>query len=152
MEYTSYIETGRGPDQLDLLERRIKVAGAGGKEVYILAIPRGEYDASELKELCFDVEEVHSALNVNGTIDIVVAGDYKKAEDIGREIFTHTGQEVGCVKYSGESMSPFYLLIKKAIRAAKDRLSPVHTYDPSKDSTSAKIKELKDILEKSRSD
>jgi len=148
MEYTSYVDSGRGPDQFDVLRTVMEIPRKAGREVYVLAVPRGEYDLEKLKAACRDIPEASHAIHVNGTIDVVVDGDLKRAEEIGRRISACTGEPIGCVHYDGaeDGMINFYRKLKAAIRTAREAIEPVHTYDPTKDSIAARAATLRDSL------
>lgn len=149
MAYTSYVDNEMRPDQLDVLESMMEALRKDNKRVYVIAVPRGEYDLDRLKEVCRDIPEVRHAIPVSGTIDIVIGGDQKTAEEIGSRIASCTGEPIGCVEYTQpeEGMINFYRQLKAAIRAAREAVEQVHMYDPSSDSLAARAAALRKNLE-----
>lgn len=148
MQYTSYVDNGRGPDQFDVLRFMMEIIRKKGKTVYVIAVPRGKYDLEKLKADCSNIPEVRSAIAVNETLDIVVEGDQKAAEAVGKRIAECTDEPIGCVQYEGAEggMINFYRRLKAAIRTARESFEPVHTYDHSRDSIAAKAAALRENL------
>ncbi|MBW2980729.1 hypothetical protein KY360_04915 [Candidatus Woesearchaeota archaeon] len=148
MKHTSYAESGGvGPTQYDWLLQRLNATARVSKgPVYVVGIERVENDATAIRDMCKDIPEARRAMDVNGTVDVIVAGDSHKAEEVGRAIFRCTGQPVGGVRYDPEDEGVLYLNLRSAIKAAMRADSPFHEYDSSRDSLQAKTEEVRKEL------
>ena len=138
MQYTSYtVSGGAGLSDQKRLQMRIDAASRSGRDVYILAIERGDLTAARVAEMCKHVlPQVARAIDVNGTIDIVTTGTSEEAERAAKVLHDCTQQKVGYVRYD-KGKRDAYLDLGAALYLA-DRLGEdVHLFDPTNDSPSA---------------
>lgn len=125
------------PDQYDKLQMLIGLT-MKGKSVYVLAIPREDISPDTLNKLK-EMKDIPPYIPVNGTIDFVVSGTEEDAKETARRIYEVTGQNIGCVQYTGENMLSFYMALKGAIDSARREGKSWHLLNPNKDSLSALI-------------
>jgi hypothetical protein len=145
MDHTTYIEdANQKPDQFELLRIHLGRAVASGKPVYVLTLSTENFrhpdsTAESLKK----IPGIYEALAVNGTIDCIMSGTEDEVKVLAEKLHVETGDQIGCVKYSGDNMVAFYVMLKDSISIAREKNEPWHIYNPAEDSLDAIIQKAK---------
>lgn len=140
MGYTNFIQDpNKKPSSLEKLDWMIEDALSQGKEVYILAMSNENFrNVGEAIKTYEGLTGVHGAICVNGTIDLVIAGDEHDARRIARSLHEKTGERVAIIRYNGTAHT--YLDIREALDVTKQKGEPWHVYNPDTESIDALIK------------
>jgi len=143
MGYTTYTEGG-DIDERALIGHHLKQAQLTQKPVYVLGIGSEMIeDTKKVTDSLKTLDKVVTAVQHNGTIEVVVTGEKQEVTDVAGEVHAKTRAKVAIVEYAGEDPSTLYVLMRDAIEVTRITGKSWHFYNPDVDSLEAELRNLK---------